>query len=105
MELKPWELVTAAETLKIKRNQCSKCKYASRQNVDSRNLSNMTCDYIFYKKHSRGCSPIDCKMFEPRKKQGRRQAMKLRFKGSGEDYDKGKVESVQGAEKRDKDTG
>ena len=102
---KPWESITSAEILKIKRNQCSKCKYASRQNVDSRNLSNMTCDYIFYKKHSRGCSPIDCKMFEPRKKQGRRQAMKLRFKGSGEDYDKGKVESVQGTEKRDKDTG
>ena len=86
MEAKPWELVTPAEILGIKRNQCSKCMYASRQNVDSRNLSNMTCDYIEYKKHSRGCSPINCEKFEQRKKKGRRQAMILKFKGSGEVY-------------------
>lgn len=105
MEAKPWELVTAAEILKIKRNQCSKCMYASRQNVDSRNLSNMTCDYIDYKKHSRGCSPINCRKFEPRNKKGRRKALRLKFKGSGEVYDKGKTESIQGVEERDKDTG
>lgn len=81
---KPWELMTSSEILKLKRNQCIKCKYASRFNTDDRNVSAMTCDYVLIMKHSRGCSPINCKKFEPRTRRQRKKALRINFKGSGE---------------------
>lgn len=102
---KPWEQVTSKEIMKNKRNLCIRCKYSSRFNTDDRNVSVMTCDYILLMKHSRGCSPINCKKFEPRLQKKRRQALRINFKGSGEVYDEEKAETIQSAKERDRQTG
>ena len=103
---KPWKQMTAADILKIKREKCQYCLYATRYGTDDRNLSAMTCDYIGIVGHRRGCRPDRCDKFQENPKSKRRKGRALRVNrrrgGSG---DKGKVESVQGTEKRDKDTG
>lgn len=103
---KPWKLMTAADILKIKREKFQYCLYATRYGTDDRNLSVMTCDYIGITGHRRGCRPDRCDKFQEDPKTKRRKGRALRVNRRRGGYsDKGKVESVQGAEKRDKDTG
>ena len=103
---KPWKLMTAADILKIKREKCQYWLYATRYGTDDRNLSGMTCDYIGITGHRRGCRPDRCDKFQEDPKTKRRKGRALRVnRRRGGSSDKGKVESVQGTEKRDKDTG
>lgn len=103
---KPWKLMTAADILKIKREKCQYCLYATRYGTDDRNLSAMTCDYIGVVGHRRGCRPDRCDKFREDLKSKRRKGRALRVnRRRGGSSDKRKVESVQGTEKRDKDTG
>ncbi|MCI6044268.1 hypothetical protein MR857_13295 [bacterium] len=103
---KPWKLMTAADILKIKREKCQYCLYATRYGTDDRNLSVMTCDYIGITGHRRGCRPDRCDKFQEDPKTKRRKGRALRVnRRRGGSSDKGKAESVQGTEKRDKDTG
>lgn len=56
--MKPWDEMTEKEIIRLKRNQCIKCKYFTRISTDS--IAGGTCDYIGIVGHRRGCSPLEC---------------------------------------------
>ena len=79
---KPWELMTAAEIAKIKKERCQYCKYAARVCTAAYGFTAMHCDYIGQTGHMRGCRPDECDKFvQARKKRGRKP--KKTKKGSG----------------------
>ena len=59
---------TEKERYERKLNLCSKCKYGLRGiGVNKRSsVLNYTCNYWKMEKHSRNCSPINCKYFDPK---------------------------------------
>lgn len=62
LNTKKWSEMTEQEVNSHKRKQCVKCQYLSRQNGKSV-ISAVPCDYLIVNGHSRGCSPLDCKIF------------------------------------------
>lgn len=76
-----WTHVTSKKITENKRRLCAKCKFSGLINNDYKHVSAMTCDYILIMKHSRGCSPIDCKKFEPRTRKRPKEALRFSFNG------------------------
>ena len=56
--MKKWSEMTDKEVFALKREQCAHCQYFATSG--STNGMN-TCDYWSIHKHSRGCSPLECK--------------------------------------------
>ncbi len=72
---KPWQFLTEQEITNLKKQQCDKCKYFSKNRKSTTFYATATCNYILEEKHSRKCDPRDCikkGRFEPRKR-GRRK--------------------------------
>lgn len=57
--IKPWPEMTEAEIIQLKRQQCKKCVYYSRGCSSDQRTG--TCQYSEKERHSRGCSPLECK--------------------------------------------
>lgn len=104
--IKPWYKMTAAEILKIKKEKCQYCRFATRFNTDSSNLSIMMCDFIGITGHSRGCRPDECDKFEksPDVKRRKGRGIRVNKKRGGSD-DKRKTKTVSGIEERNKNVG
>lgn len=69
---------TEEEKKARKAKYCAHCKYGVRSTGHTGQSAKyyVTCNYSFLTGHSRGCSPIDCKRFEPgeplKRKRGKR---------------------------------
>lgn len=82
-ERKAWAELSQAEVAALKRKQCCKCAYFSRNGTTD--LLNATCDYILDevrnpKGHRRPCEPRDCVekgVFIPKKKDKRKRRKKI----------------------------
>lgn len=73
-ERKAWAELSQAEVAELKRKQCCKCAYFSRNGTTD--LLNATCDYILDEGHRRPCDPRDCVekgVFIPKKKDKRKR--------------------------------
>lgn len=60
---KDWSEMAEQEIYKLKKKQCTKCKYFSHQN-GKQAVSAVPCDYLLITGHSRGCSPLDCVSYD-----------------------------------------
>lgn len=75
---KAWSELSTAEVAELKRKQC--CKYAYFSRNGTTDLLNATCDYILDEGHRRPCDPRDCVekgVFIPKKKDKRKRRKKI----------------------------
>ena len=64
-----WMQESPEDREKRKREFCKNCKYSWHAFGSSRNsMTQVRREYILITGHMRGCSPINCKKFEPRSK-------------------------------------
>lgn len=76
---------TSREVLALKKKQCAKCYYFSRNQFTNAGETQGCCDYLEFENHIRPCNPFDCiekGVFLPRaNKKRQRRIRPLSLKG------------------------